>query len=60
MRDTKGFENCTSRFGSAHAAGFHAVFVDGSVHFINYNIELNTYSYLGSRRDGEAMDLGQL
>ena len=51
-RDTPGGENCTRRFGSVHAGQFYAVFCDGSVRPINYNIDLEVYSYMGNRKDG--------
>jgi prepilin-type N-terminal cleavage/methylation domain-containing protein/prepilin-type processing-associated H-X9-DG protein len=36
-------------FGSAHNGGFNAVFADGSVHTINYNIDLGVFNALGTR-----------
>jgi prepilin-type N-terminal cleavage/methylation domain-containing protein len=39
-------------FGSAHASGWHAVFCDGSVHFISYEIEPLVHEWLGNRLDG--------
>ncbi len=42
-------------FGSAHPAGFTAVFCDGSVHVIPYTIDRTIYGYLGDRRDGIAI-----
>jgi prepilin-type N-terminal cleavage/methylation domain-containing protein/prepilin-type processing-associated H-X9-DG protein len=47
-------------FGSAHAGGFNAVFADGSVHTINYEIDPLTFDRLGDRRDGEPVDLSNL
>jgi prepilin-type N-terminal cleavage/methylation domain-containing protein len=52
MRDTPGFENCTHRMGSAHVSQLHAVFCDGSVRGIPYDVDLNVYASYGSR-DGE-------
>jgi len=40
------------RFGSAHAAGFQAVFGDGSVHTIRYNVNLDIFRRMGERSDG--------
>ena len=37
------------RFGSAHPSGMSAVFIDGSVRLIAYNIDLRVYAGLGSR-----------
>ena len=42
-------------FGSAHSGGFQAVFVDGSVHTISYNISLDVFERLSSRNDGEVI-----
>jgi hypothetical protein len=50
-RDTIGFEDCTDRFGSAHATCFHAVFCDGSVHTLQFSIDLQVFSCLGARND---------
>ncbi|MGD9635055.1 MAG: DUF1559 domain-containing protein [Pirellulales bacterium] len=36
-------------FGSAHPGGFNAVFADGSVHTINYDIDLEVFNALGTR-----------
>jgi len=36
-------------FGSAHPGGFNAVYADGSVHSISYNIELDVFNALGTR-----------
>jgi len=54
MQDTPGFEDCTSRFGSAHWGGFHMLMCDGSVHQISYSIEGRIHEHLGNRRDGQA------
>ncbi|TWT88367.1 Type II secretion system protein G precursor [Pseudobythopirellula maris] len=35
--------------GSAHTGGFNAVFADGSVHTINYEIDLHVLNALGTR-----------
>ncbi|MCX7425494.1 MAG: DUF1559 domain-containing protein [Planctomycetia bacterium] len=43
-------------FGSAHTVGLNMAFCDGSVHTINYDINLDTHSYLGNRKDGQAID----
>jgi hypothetical protein len=39
-------------FGSAHPAGFHASFGDGSVRLVTYSISQPTHSRLGGRADG--------
>ena len=44
------------RFGSSHAIGINAVFVDGSVHVIPYGIDPVVFGYLGNKSDGEYID----
>ena len=51
MQDTPGFEDCTYRFGSAHAGIFNAVFCDGSVRPISYTIDLKVWAGMGIRND---------
>ena len=46
--------------GSAHAAGFNALFCDGSVHLLHYGIDLPLLYRLGCRDDGEPVDLNKL
>lgn len=45
----------TYHFGSAHAAGFHSVFADGSVHGINYDVDPYILNSLGTRA-GESVN----
>ncbi|MFO0911675.1 MAG: DUF1559 domain-containing protein [Pirellulales bacterium] len=52
-KDTPGFEDCTQRFGSAHQIGMNMVYCDGSVHFVEYQIDQFVYSALGSRNGKE-------
>ncbi len=40
--------------GSSHPGGINAAFADGSVQFLNYGIDLETFNRLGHRHDGEA------
>jgi len=42
--------------GSAHAAGVNAVFADGSVSLIGYDVDPETFNALGHRSDGEAIN----
>jgi prepilin-type N-terminal cleavage/methylation domain-containing protein len=42
-------------FGSAHVAGFHMAFCDGSVHMIEYNIDPDVHSHLANRADGQTI-----
>ena len=58
LQDTPGY-NCGSgqgaaRFGSAHVMGFHVVMCDGSVHVLNYFVDLHVFSYLGNRKDHQS------
>lgn len=46
----------TGNYGSAHAGGLHVVLCDGSVHTINYDIDLKTFGYLCNRFDGQVVD----
>jgi prepilin-type N-terminal cleavage/methylation domain-containing protein/prepilin-type processing-associated H-X9-DG protein len=54
--DTPGLGNCEPNFGSAHANGCYFVFCDGSVHLISYVIDSTTYTNLGNRSDGYAIN----
>lgn len=56
MRDTPGFEDCPQRFGSSHAARFHALLCDGSVRGMDYSIEQLVYIAFGSRNGEEVVD----
>ena len=47
----------TLRFGSAHASGINAVFVDGSVHGIPWNVDRKVFLNLCLRDDGEPIEL---
>jgi len=42
-----------SGFGSLHPGGAQFLYGDGSVHFLPETINLDTYTYLGQRNDGE-------
>jgi prepilin-type N-terminal cleavage/methylation domain-containing protein len=39
-------------FGAAHATAMNAVFADGSIHQIGYEIDARTFNNLGDRKDG--------
>jgi prepilin-type N-terminal cleavage/methylation domain-containing protein/prepilin-type processing-associated H-X9-DG protein len=43
-------------FGSAHSSGINAMFADGSVTQINYDINREVFNRLGHRHDGEVVD----
>ncbi|HLJ98136.1 MAG TPA: DUF1559 domain-containing protein [Gemmataceae bacterium] len=44
-------------FKSNHAGGANFCFGDGSVHFIQQNIDMQTYQYLGCRNDSQPVAL---
>jgi prepilin-type N-terminal cleavage/methylation domain-containing protein len=46
-------------FGSAHTAGVFAMFADGSVRMLAYDIEQIMLNRLGHREDGEQVDLNR-
>jgi len=52
--DTTQYDSWTTAFslGSAHPAGFNAVFADGSVHNVKYGIDAAVFNALGGRNDG--------
>jgi prepilin-type processing-associated H-X9-DG protein len=47
-------------FGSAHPSGINAVFADGSVHLISFDVDVVLFNYLGGRNDGEVVELSNL
>jgi prepilin-type N-terminal cleavage/methylation domain-containing protein len=59
MRDREGYATPV-RFGSAHPSGFTVVLCDGSVRSIGYSIEPSVHLHLANRKDGEAIDQGEL
>lgn len=42
-------------FGSSHSSGLNAVFADGSIQFISYEIDSTVFERLGDRSDGEVV-----
>ncbi len=47
-------------FGSAHPGALNAVFADGSVHTINFDVDIVLFNNLGARNDGQVVELGSL
>jgi len=56
-RDMPVSTNVASLFGSAHPAGFHMAFCDGSVRKMNYNVKPTVHASLGARADGQPTQL---
>lgn len=47
-------------FGSAHPSGINAAFADGSVQRISFDVDVRLFNYLGTRNDGQVVDVNQL
>jgi prepilin-type N-terminal cleavage/methylation domain-containing protein len=47
-------------FGSAHPGGVNAVFADASGHFINFEVDHLIFNALGTRDNGDILDMSQL
>jgi prepilin-type N-terminal cleavage/methylation domain-containing protein len=47
-------------FGGPHTGGWMAVFCDGSVHFLSYDMAPLNHKWLGNRQDGEVIDQSAL
>lgn len=54
-QDRPGTSNGVA-FGSAHVSGLHMMFGDGSVRFLNYQIEPELHRRLGNRDDGQIVE----
>lgn len=48
------------RFGGPHPSGWMSVFCDGSVHFVNFDMDPINHRRLGNRQDGETVDASAL
>ena len=47
-------------FGSAHSAGFHVVFCDGSAYLVPFAVDLKVFGSLGVRNDGNGYDASRI
>lgn len=56
LDDAKRADKKTVRFGSAHSAGWHAVFCDGQAKIMNFSIAPEVHASLGNRADGNILD----
>jgi prepilin-type N-terminal cleavage/methylation domain-containing protein len=54
--DATGYADQGFRFGSAHAQRFSAVYCDGSVHGISYEIDSKVLANLCNRNDGQSVN----
>ena len=54
LPDTPGLD-LVFNFGSAHASGLHMAHCDGSVTFVSYEIDIDTYTWKGCIADGQAI-----
>lgn len=54
FRDRPGVD-APHRFGSAHAEGLHIAYCDGSVHFIDFDVDYRVWFGLGDRDDAERL-----
>lgn len=43
------------QFGSAHSGGINALFADGSVRGIGFDVNVETFNFLGHREDGQTV-----
>lgn len=52
-RDPGPISNVGYRFGAAHPGAMNAVFADGAVKQVNYEITAEVFNFLGHREDGQ-------
>ena len=55
--DNEDVEGVSLRFGSPHPGGFQAVYGDGSVRTVDYDIDPFIYSAMGSRNGREVVSV---
>jgi len=54
-KDVLNNDACKTEFGSAHAGGAYFGYCDGSVQFVNFNIDQTTFRNLSQRDDGQVI-----
>jgi hypothetical protein len=54
--DIFGADKDVVYFGSAHPSGFHGIYADGSVHTLNYDIDVVLFNALATRAGEEVVD----
>jgi prepilin-type N-terminal cleavage/methylation domain-containing protein len=54
--DTPGKDYCDWNFGGPHPGGWLAVFCDGSVRFLSYDMDPSTHQNFGNRKDGNIIN----
>ncbi len=47
-------------FGAAHTTGMNAVYADGSVHYLRFDVDVPVFNALGTRNGEETVDQSQL
>jgi hypothetical protein len=59
LPDTPGLD-ATWNFGGPHPGGWTAVYCDGSVRYLSYDMEPLMHRWMGNRQDGNPIDQSQL
>ena len=54
--DLFGHDKDIPYFGSAHSGGFNCIFADGSIHTLNYDIDVVLFNALATRAGEEVID----
>jgi hypothetical protein len=55
-KDIFGSDQDVYYFGSAHTGGFNCIYADGSIHTLNYDIDVVLFNALATRAGGEVND----
>jgi len=54
--DVFGYNADVYYFGSAHTAGFNAIFADGSIHMLSFDVDVVLFNALATRAGEEVID----